>query len=247
MPLPLFGLVLVCLAGAGNGLRCHLDPTVNGENATECDNGYCFTGIHGRGCLDNCSTNDTITVCCDFDYCNNGTDATPSGVPIQCYSCSTDSKDRCDEQQTLVPCEVGKLCRTVVHTLSSIFGGGVSSVQKNCFSRETCKELDECNTDMGGNCIRCCDCDRCNEGDIDTRPRCPEPSTQPNTPTPRVTPSITSTSAKTTVAPNVTSASTITSTITSTNTSTNITSGAASILSPLSEILFVVAVTCTVM
>ena len=59
------------------------------------------------------------------------------------------------------------MCRQVVHRLSPLFGGGVTSFQRHCFPNPSSTESDECKAAFGGKCIRCCDSNLCNNGSID--------------------------------------------------------------------------------
>ncbi|XP_062501579.1 uncharacterized skeletal organic matrix protein 2-like [Corticium candelabrum] len=194
MLLPQFTLALLSVFGVANALRCYQYSTTNGTIETECvdRNASCFTGIQEGGCRANCTANASVIDCCDLDLCNNNeTVATllptlPSATPptstnmtstpgIRCYSCSQPNKELCDTHQTENTCNAEEVCRTIVHKLPPRFGGDVTSFQRNCFPRSTCMESDNCNGQNGGDCIRCCDCDFCNDGDIETPQMCPVP------------------------------------------------------------------------
>ena len=96
---------------------------------------------------------------------------TPTATsPLLCYSCSRANREECDESQTVQTCDVGDVCRLVVFRVAQAFGGGVVSFQRGCFPNASCTESDECRGTLGGNCIRCCDSNLCNDGDIDTIP-----------------------------------------------------------------------------
>ncbi|XP_062513265.1 uncharacterized skeletal organic matrix protein 2-like isoform X2 [Corticium candelabrum] len=115
---------------------------------------------------------------------------TPTATsPLLCYSCSRANREECDESQTVQTCDVGDVCRLVVFRVAQAFGGGVVSFQRGCFPNASCTESDECRGTLGGNCIRCCDSNLCNDGDIDTIPTTDvAPSTlSPTTPPPVTT------------------------------------------------------------
>ena len=86
---------------------------------------------------------------------------------ILCYDCSTTSQEYCEKQQIVQTCNVGEVCRQVVHRLAPIFGGGVIAFQRGCFRNSICTESDECKGAFGGDCISCCNRNFCNNGAID--------------------------------------------------------------------------------
>ncbi|XP_062513357.1 uncharacterized protein LOC134189136 [Corticium candelabrum] len=91
----------------------------------------------------------------------------PAESHLQCYFCSQQTREDCDRLRVTTSCEVGEVCRTVVHNLSPFFGGDVTSFQLDCISKSMCNESDACNSEFGGDCIRCCDTNLCNNGSRD--------------------------------------------------------------------------------
>ena len=96
--------------------------------------------------------------------------STPTATSLLCYSCSRANREECDESQTVQTCDVGDVCLLVVFRVAQAFGGGVNAFQRGCFPNASCTESDACRGTSGGNCVRCCDSNLCNDGDIDTIP-----------------------------------------------------------------------------
>ena len=133
-----------------------------------------------RGCMSNCSDSDQChgaaggdcVRCCDTNLCNNFTIPMPT-LPTtelrrQCFVCADVNKDDCDKNRFEFTCSLGEVCRLVVNTEAQVLGGRVQAFVRDCASKADCLDSDGCLGDFGGNCIRCCDNDFCNDGDIDT-------------------------------------------------------------------------------
>ena len=173
-------------------------------------NSSCFTGITTRGCLTNCTNRDgnNITVCCNSDLCNNITVPVSSttSVPkisttnhstrgIDCYFCTQDTEERCLVNQQNInlqrvvrtTCNFDEVCTVRVQKVL----GDINSFLRGCFPKSGCQDSDDCNGQFGGDCIRCCDCDLCNNKDAQTAVSCladSKPTSQPcvsSTPTPQ--------------------------------------------------------------
>ena len=129
-----------------------------------------------RGCLpSNCSDSNEChgssggecIRCCNSSLCNNYPIPTPPAEPRrQCYVCSQSNRKECDKNLGYLTCSVGEVCRVVVNRLPQVLGGSVEAFQRDCITKADCVESDDCRGDFGGNCIRCCDSDFCNDGDF---------------------------------------------------------------------------------
>ena len=176
-------IVVIIFAAAlisGVAIRCydcdHTQPILCNKTV-ECSgsNTTCFTGIDRRGCSSwthcNVSANG-ITTCCDSDLCNNitlPTAMTTVEPSLRCYFCSQLSPDRCSgpPQRLIRTCNVGQVCRAVVNFSTPSFPGDkIKSFIQDCFDASNCQGSDACSGPTGGNCIKCCDCDLCNDATV---------------------------------------------------------------------------------
>ena len=104
------------------------------------------------------------------------------GNALQCYVCFGTTREQCDAMRRPVTCPPGYWCRTIVQTKAAVFGGGISLVLRGCWNSSLCQDSNNCTVDFRGPCIRCCDSDMCNEGNIDFA--FATPTMQPTPPTP---------------------------------------------------------------
>ncbi|XP_062501826.1 uncharacterized protein LOC134178927 [Corticium candelabrum] len=150
---------------------CH--NVVNQMNTTECvgNSTSCYMQTNERGCRANCTSNNE-TECCDSDLCNNRSIALR-----RCYFCSLTSRVECDMHRETVTCGVGGVCRTIEYSLPQVLGGTTTSFQRGCVVETWCHVSNDCKSVSGGNCVRCCDSDLCNDGHFEANQTTATPDT----------------------------------------------------------------------
>ena len=198
-------IVVIIFAAAligGAALHCydcdHTQPILCNKTV-EC-NVTCFTGTDRRGCSSwtHCNVSASasasgITTCCDWDLCNNITVPTAMTTvepSLRCYFCAQLSPDRCSgpPERSVVTCNVEQVCRAVVNFWPPSFPGDkIKSFVQDCFDASSCQGSDNCAGPTGGSCIKCCECDLCNDATVVQTPTagisvktCVAASTTPN-------------------------------------------------------------------
>ena len=101
-----------------------------------------------------------------------------SGSGIECYFCNQPTEDRCLVNPTNI--ELGRVqykkCNAddeVCMVRRLMVFGLVLHMERRCSPKSGCQYSDECsNSNTGGYCVRCCDCDLCSSKDAKTSVSC---------------------------------------------------------------------------
>ena len=164
-----------CFTGV-NSRGCLANCTQNASNTICCDSDRC--NINGTvKPVPSSSMTPTLLV--------SGVGTVPSITPmpplsgsgIECYICSQMTEDRCLVNPTnialdrvrITKCNADEVCMV---RLYMVFGF-VNHMERHCSPKSACQYSDECsNSNTGGYCVRCCDCDLCNSKDARTSVSC---------------------------------------------------------------------------
>ena len=117
--------------------------------------------------------------------------ASNTSAPLQCYHCSVTTPEECtgSQNKTVKTCAANQTCGALVNFRNN----SQELIQQfvlDCVDEEFCQgDQDACKGSFGGNCTRCCNCDKCNDAtvnrtsrDISLNNTCPTPAPTPTPP-----------------------------------------------------------------
>ena len=169
------GSNMSCFTGEDRRGCSSCNGTTNGTTTPCCDWDRC---CDWNRCNNRTLTTPVMTV--GTSPLPTTTPITPPKTPVvqtnglRCYFCSQSSPGACTgpPEKTVKKCSVGEVCRAVV-TFRPPLGPIPAVLQffgQDCFNASTCQESNACANASSAmattHCIKCCDCDLCNNATV---------------------------------------------------------------------------------